>query len=165
MRTRVIQQGAVLFTLLFFLPIIGWLSSISWQGIQLQLDTTERHREQQNLITQAQQALLHAEGILENEYYLSFNKRCRSGRCHNLTKPDESNFLPLTDTSEPPLSQGYLLEKIQHQNLMNKPENTLYKIHILVSDTNTRQKIHLSALYNIRLGAAIRQSWLLEKRI
>ena len=165
MNIRTSQQGAVLFTLLLFLPVIGWLSSISWQSIQLHLDTTDRHSEQQRLITQAQQALYLTENILEAEYQRPFNQPCNAGRCNTVISPDESSFLVLRNGQNPATTQQYLLEKNQHQNLINSATRTRYKIHILITHTDTQQKIHLSAMYKISQGAAIRQSWLLEKRI
>lgn len=165
MNTRTTQQGAVLFTLLLFLPVIGWLSSISWQSIQLHLDTTDRHSEQQRLITQAQQALYRTEDILETEYHQPFDQQCSAGRCDSVMLPDESSFLILRNGQNPATTQHYLLEKNRQSNLSSGVAGNRYKIHILIKHSDTQQKIHLSAMYKIRQGAAIRQSWLLEKTI
>ncbi len=165
MNPQTTQQGAALFTLLFFLPVIGWLSSIGWQSIQLQLDSTERHNEQQRLITQAQQALYDAEDILEREYVLTFDRYCNAGRCNTPNTQDESNFLALGNGHPPGTTQHYLLEKHLQNNLISATPSSRYKIHVLVTHSETQQKVHLSATYKIRQEAAIRQSWLLEKSI
>ncbi|MBN3562473.1 hypothetical protein [Aliamphritea spongicola] len=165
MNIRTTQQGAVLFTLLLFLPVIGWLSSISWQSIQLHLDANDRHSEQQRLITQAQQALFRVEDILKTEYLRPFDRHCNAGRCSAMLTPDESSFLILRNGQNPVTTQRYLLEKNQQRNLINNETSTRYKIHILITHADTQQKIHLSAMYKISQGAAIRQSWLLEKGI
>ncbi len=157
------QQGAVLFTLLFFLPIISWLSILSWQNIQLNIETTSRHQEQQLLITQVQQTLRRTEKILEAEYSLPFDRYCNAGRCDTNTIISDGMFQMLTAVNTDTAINRYLLEKIQLQSLDNANVITRYKIHVLVTQPETLQTIRLSAIYKIRQSAAIRQSWLLQK--
>ncbi|WP_261843454.1 hypothetical protein [Aliamphritea ceti] len=157
------QQGAVLFTLLFFLPIISWLSILSWQNTQLHLETTSRHQEQQLLITQAQQTLRRTEKILEAEYLLPFDKYCSSGRCRANSTLSEDRYQTFTAAKTDTSINQYLLEKIQPKNLKTANISTRYKIHIRVIQTETLQTIRLSAIYKIRKKTAIRQTWLFQR--
>ena len=161
------QQGAALFTILFFLPLITMSTLLGWQSLRLEITAGHNLRQHQQLYELSRITVRHAVNVLEAEYNQSFTTECRQGRCLSSSFRQSPLALKAYGRSLPreiyeQISGGhtgsYILEKVSSLDLATDEYKELYRI-ISFTAGQAHQIYITEAVVILEEGSASIISW------